>query len=311
MSRSQPRQEPPSDDPVLRTAARSGEMDSGVHQRIAAVVVYFRTPTSLMACLDALGAQSTAVDDTVVIDNSSALDGLDGPPVCPVSWRWVRAASNLGFGSACNLGASATNSDYLLLLNADVTLREEACERLFMTAEADPRIAVVGPRIYSSDGQVELSARAFPRATTGFLGRSSLATRLLAALTRTPSPLAFALGPSGRVDWVSGACMLVRREAFNEVGGFDESYWMYWEDADMCRRLRDRGWTTALCVEAEADHATGSSGRSVRTITAFHASAARYYERHVARTRLGAAAARRVLDTRMKLILRRHDRRDA
>jgi GT2 family glycosyltransferase len=116
---------------------------------------------------------------------------------------------------------------------------------------------------------------------------------------------------AGRVDWVSGACMLIRRQAFEQVGGFDENYWMYWEDADICRRLKDRGWDAILCPDAQAQHSTGSSGRSERTIEAFHSSAARYYQRHVARTAVAAGLARGVLHVRMRVMLYRHARRAA
>jgi GT2 family glycosyltransferase len=279
--------------------------------RLTAIVVYFRTPAQLSAGLDGLRTQTLPPERIVVVDNSSALDALDERPASGEDWTWVRAERNLGFGAACNLGARDTKGDYLLFLNADLVLREQACERLCAAGEGDRRIGVIGPRIYGADGGVELSARRFPTVATGLLGRSSVATRLLTAVGRTPQGVSGALGSNARVDWVSGACMLVRREAFEQVGGFDESYWMYWEDADICRRLKARGWDTMLCTDAEARHSTGSSGRSERTIEAFHASAARYYERHLARSAVTAGLARGVLTARMRIMLHRHARRQA
>jgi N-acetylglucosaminyl-diphospho-decaprenol L-rhamnosyltransferase len=193
-----------------------------------------------------------------------------------------------------------------LFLNADVVLREKASQRLCSVAENDRHVGVVGPRIYAADGEIELSARAFPTVATGLLGRSSALTKALTRMNRTPSGLAGALGAGGRVDWVSGACMLISRRAFDDVRGFDESYWMYWEDADLCRRMREGGWATMLATDAEARHATGSSGRSELTIEAFHNSAARYYEQHLARTALDAGLARRLLLARMRIMLYRH-----
>jgi N-acetylglucosaminyl-diphospho-decaprenol L-rhamnosyltransferase len=278
--------------------------------RLGAVIVYFRTPDLLSACLDGLREQSLLPDEILVVDNSSALDAVDERPEPGHDWKWVRAEHNLGFGKAGNLGARNTESDYLLFLNADVVLGDEACQRLYTAGENHSDIGVVGPRIYGADGGVELSARAFPTVVTGLLGRSSVVTKLLTALGRPPHGVSRALGSSGRVDWISGACMLVRREAFEQVAGFDESYWMYWEDADLCRRLKARGWDTMLCTDAEARHSTGSSGRTERTIEAFHASAARYYERHVARSAITARLARSLLNTRMRIMLRRHARHE-
>jgi GT2 family glycosyltransferase len=221
----------------------------------------------------------------------------------------VRAERNLGFGTACNLGARTSAGDYLLFMNADLALGERACERLRLAAQHDPRIGVVGPRVYAADGAIELSARAFPTVATGLVGRSSLLTKVLHRLNRTPAGVSGALGAGGRVDWVSGACMLVRRRAFEQVRGFDENYWMYWEDADLCRRLHDAGWATMLHTDAEARHTTGSSGRNERTVEAFHDSAARYFELHVARTAAGARLARALLRTRMRIMLHRYGHR--
>jgi N-acetylglucosaminyl-diphospho-decaprenol L-rhamnosyltransferase len=270
---------------------------------LTAVIVYFRTPVCLTLCLEGLRQQTLPIDQIIVVDNSSALDDLDRRPAAGMDWTWIRAERNFGFGAACNLGAQYAQSEYLLFLNADLVLREDACEQLCLAAEEDRGIGVAGPRIYGADEGIELSARAFPSVATSLLGRSSLLTKLLRGVGRTPSGVAGALGQSGRVDWVSGACMLVRRRAFAQVDGFDEGYWMYWEDADICRRLEERGWDTMLSTHAEARHSTGSSGRSERTIRAFHLSAARYYERNVARTAVSAWLVRIVLYARMRVML--------
>jgi N-acetylglucosaminyl-diphospho-decaprenol L-rhamnosyltransferase len=280
----------------------------GFRPTLIAVVVYFRTPKHLSAALDALWKQTLLPLEIVVVDNSSVLEGRTGRPTSRSDFRWVRAEHNLGYGAACNLGASLADSEYVLFLNADVSLERHACERLILAAENAPDVAIVGPRVIGADGSIELSARSFPNITTGMLGRSSLVTRLLQAVGRTPAGVSRSLGPSGEVDWVSGACMLIRRIAFEQVGGFDETYWMYWEDADICRRLSDRRWRIALCTAAEARHNTGSSGSSELTIAAFHDSAALYYERHVARTSAAALFARSLLRARKRFLLRRDGR---
>lgn len=271
---------------------------------VAAVVVYFRTPGPLQRCLQSLEAQTLRPDETIVIDNSSIVDGIDTPPVVPGGWRWHPLADNPGFAAACNAGAAVTSAEFILFLNADVELAADALAHLTRTLVQTPGCALAGPRIIDADGEIELSARAFPSFRTGILGRSSLATRLLRRAGRTPSGVSPAFGSTSHpVDWVSGACMLVRRAHFDTVGGFDEGFWMYWEDADLCRRLSQRGLSTWFAPDAVARHRTSSSGRSERTIRAFHASAARYFDRHLAQGRAARAAGRAALAVRCRLVL--------
>lgn len=154
-------------------AAQAADRDGGpASPQLATIIDYFRTPVCLNACLDALRNQTSPSDEIVVVDNSAALDGLDGRAARGYDRRCVRAAHNLGFGAACNLGARRTRSDDLLFLNGDVVLCREACERLRSVAERNPWIDVVGPRVYGADGSTELSARPFPTAATGLAGRS-------------------------------------------------------------------------------------------------------------------------------------------
>jgi GT2 family glycosyltransferase len=274
----------------------------------AAVIVHYQTPAQLSSCVSALREQTYGAMQIVVVDNSPHPVGLSGRPPTNDEWAWIPTKRNVGFGAACNLGADATDSDFVLFINADVILEPDACERLCKVAEHDERIAVVGPRIRAEDGTIELSAREFPTTRTAVFGRSSLLTQWLMNVKHIPRGVSAALGPSGAVDWVSGACMLIRRGAFDEIGGFDEGYWMYWEDADICRRLRGSGWHVALCTEAVVHHRAGSSGISERTVRAFHASAGRYFERHVARTSLSANLAKLLLTVRMRLALGRRPR---
>jgi N-acetylglucosaminyl-diphospho-decaprenol L-rhamnosyltransferase len=103
--------------------------------------------------------------------------------------------------------------------------------------------------------------------------------------------------------------MMIRADAFRQVGGFDEGYWMYWEDADLCRRLADAGWRVAYEPAAVVHHATGASGTSERTIRAFHDSAARFAERHIADSTLRRRLIQGALRTRTTVVLRRWARR--
>ena len=266
---------------------------------LSAIIVAHRTPAETVAAVESLRAQTLPPDEIVIVDNG-APDGDPLPELPGV--RIVRPQTNLGYGSGCNRGAEVAVGEELLILNADVELKPEAAAALAERLHSDDRIAVVGPRIFSH-GEVQLSARAFPSLRTGLLGRRSLLTRLLVHARRYPAEFKRVQGSGGPVDWVSGACMLVRRRAFDEVGGFDEGYWMYWEDADLCRRLMDAGWRVHFDSAAIAEHATGASGVSPRTIRAFHESAARFAARHIARTKLEQKLIEAVLGARTLAML--------
>lgn len=271
---------------------------------LSVVIVYFRTPDALNRSLAALRSQTKRPADVVVVDNSSTLDNCSDRPARGSDWEWLRSPENLGFGAACNVGAAATSGEFILFINADLELSSDACELLVQTAREHSDTAVVGPRVYAPNGQVELSARSFPSLFTGILGRRSLLTKVLRFLSIRPPGFALkARASSPTVDWVSGACMLVRRSAFEAIDGFDEGYWMYWEDADLCKRFRSSGWTTRLQVSATASHSTGSSGKSAQTIRAFHASAYRYHSIHIARGAVARIVGKLVLNLRCRAVL--------
>src|SRR5215212_3911036 len=264
---------------------------------LSAIIVSYRTPGEVAAAVASLRAQTDPPDEIVVVDNGAA-DSDPLPELADLEGVTIeRPERNIGYGAGCNLGARVVSGDELLILNADVVLNPGAIAALTNRLRSDDRIAVVGPRIFSH-GEVQLSARAFPSLRTGLLGRRSLLTRLLVRARRYPSEFQRVQGSGGTVDWVSGACALVRRAAFEEVGGFDEAYWMYWEDADLCRRLVDEGWDVHFEPAAAVQHATGASGVSPRTIRAFHKSAARFATRHIAKTTFERRLVEAALDAR-------------
>jgi N-acetylglucosaminyl-diphospho-decaprenol L-rhamnosyltransferase len=270
---------------------------------LSAIIVAYRTPAELAAAVASLHAQTRPPDEIVVVDNGAA-DGDPLPELAELEGIAIeRPHANLGYGAGCNLGARTVSGDDLLMLNADVVLTAGATAALTERLHSNERAAVVGPRIFSH-GEVQLSARSFPSLRTGLFGRRSLLTRVLVRTQRYPSELRHARRGRGRVDWVSGACILVRRSAFEAVNGFDEGYWMYWEDADLCRRLDDAGWEVQFEPAAVVHHATGASGVSARTIQAFHESAARFAKRHIARTKTEQRLIEALLQARAWFVLR-------
>lgn len=245
------------------------------------VIVGYRAYPELRRCLASL-ARHEPETPVVVIDHaadSAQATALAGefPRV-----RYLPTSANPGFGAGVNRGARAA-AGHLLLLNPDCELTMPLVGALAGVLASHPDAGVVGGLVRESDGRVQASARAFPDATTGVAGRTSWLSRVLPGNPLTRRNLKTAEGDGvRRVDWVSGALMLIRRECFDAVSGFDERFFLYWEDADLCRRAADAGWSTWYAPIAEVTHATGRASQHapVPSLVAFHTSAFRYYWKH-------------------------------
>jgi GT2 family glycosyltransferase len=251
---------------------------------VAVVIVNYQSYDELHSCLASIDSACKGAS-VVVIDHDSVPANADLLHQRFPSAQLHRVAGNDGFAAGVNRGAKATSSRYLLLLNPDCVLEAESCCRLTAWLDAHPDVGAVGPRIRNADGSVQPSARRFPDLTTAFAGRSSWLTRVLPGNPMSRHNLPgrdLSMKTPMDVDWVSGACMCVRRDAFDAVGGLDEGFFLYWEDADFCRRLKHAGWRTMFVPSAGAVHVGGRSSRhaAVASLEAFHRSAYRLYRKH-------------------------------
>ncbi len=278
-------------------------MSGSERPAVSALVVNHNAGDWLRLCLESIQAiaevwrrddpakrGSLAGLEAIVVDNASS-DGSTatvrefeaaGSPVLPV--RLVEAGRNLGFGAACNLAAAKSAGRHLLFLNPDAWIDEESLRRLVEAQESDERLAVAAPCLAYPDGSrqfawappVSVSGEAIQRFRNRFeqIGwQHDLLPRLL-------KPLVGA-------GWYTAACLLVRRSAFDEVGGFDEGFFLYFEDADLCLRLRRAGFRLRDVAGARAWHVRGAvtgADRERRLTPAaerfYRASQIRYYELH-------------------------------
>jgi N-acetylglucosaminyl-diphospho-decaprenol L-rhamnosyltransferase len=259
---------------------------------IAIGIVNYNTCEHLRTCLAAV--ESEAPSQVIVVDNASS-DGSAEMVRAHYPWVMLHAnKTNLGFGAAANQAIASCTAKYVLLLNSDTLLPTGALQALGAYLDLHPRAAIVGPRLVNPDGTLQASCYPFPTPLHTFLENSTSAI-LLGRLIRRHVPVlrnsylrTWPHSSARVVPWVKGAALAIRREAFDAVGGFDESFFMYFEDADLCYRLQAAGWQVHFAPVTTVVHVGGASTVQRRTDMAVQllASTLRFYQRHSSALRL-------------------------
>lgn len=259
-------------------------MEDSARALVDVVIVNYRSYDELTHCLASLQPARGSLASVTVVDHDS--DAASAASVAS-QFPWINLigqSTNEGFAKGVNLGTASAGAGFVLLLNPDCVADAAAIDQLLSYALTCPDAGVVAPRILNADGTIQGSARRFPGLSTFVAGRSSWLTRRfprnplsrwnLPALSDPPAPM--------EVDWVSGACMLVRRSAFEQVGRMDERFFLYWEDADLCKRLWQQGWRVVYFPAAAIVHAGGRSSIHAyrESLLAFHASAFMLFRKH-------------------------------
>ena len=229
---------------------------------VTVVVVSYNVAPLLATCLASVRAALGELDEPgeiVVVDNASTDASADLVAARFPDVRLVRNAANRGFGAACNQGASQAG-EFVLFLNPDARLEPAALGALVGRLRATPAAAMAGPLVRFPGGAPQETRRRFPSPLTLLLESTPVQWRFpaLPPLRRyvcAGRPVAGA----ERVDWLSGACLLVRTEAFRAAGGFDPHFFMYFEETDLCRRLAALGWETWFEPAARCVHDHGRS----------------------------------------------------
>jgi N-acetylglucosaminyl-diphospho-decaprenol L-rhamnosyltransferase len=250
--------------------------------RVDAVVVSYNSRAELRGCVEPLSALEGV--QTVVVDNASTDDSVASIADLPV--EVIALSENNGFGAGCNAGWRRGEAPSVLFLNPDATIDEPSLRRLVDVLEGDESVGLVGPRILESDGSVAFSQRRFPQlrstyARALFLHRIFKRASWADELVRDPSAYDAPASP----DWVSGACMLVRRSALEEVGGFDERFFLYCEDKDLCRRIRAAGFDVRYEPGATIRHRGGASAPRAGLLPVLARSRVVYAHKHWGRAR--------------------------
>ena len=249
---------------------------------VGVVVVTYSPGAHLDTFLDTLEKATSHPVGVVLADNGST-DGAPERAAERPGVTLVRTGSNLGYGRAANLGVPRAPGDWVVIANPDVAWEPGSLDTLLEAAERWPAAGVLGPAILAPDGTLYPSARQLPSLGRG-IGHALCGwwwpSNPWTAAYRRERGL-----PTERVaGWLSGSCMLVRREAFDAVGGFDPAYFMYFEDLDLCERIARAGWQNVYVPSAVVAHEGGAStSKDPRTMAdAHHASAWRYLSRRYA-----------------------------
>lgn len=256
--------------------------------RVAVILLNYRTPKLVLDCLATLVPEVDRENDLiVVVDNASGDGSVEKieAGLCENGWKSVRllcTEANGGFAAGNNFGIRAVDADAYLLLNSDTLIRPGAVEGLWSALQADSRVGVVSPRLECPDGEPQTSCFRFPSVWSELI-RGSVTGPIRWLLARYDVPMP-AQETAFDPEWTSFAAVLIRRQAFEDIGGLDEGYFMYFEDVDACRRVRKAGWLVRHDPRSRVVHLGGGSS-PVKALAAagrrrphyFYASRTRYF----------------------------------
>lgn len=243
------------------------------------VVVTYNSRAYLEAFLTSVGHAAADPPRVTVVDNGS-LDGTVDDVAADPHLQLLETGRNLGYGAAANAGVAESSEEWVLVSNPDIRFEPGSLDELLVVARRWPMAGVLGPRIHTAEGRLYPSARELPslgrgvgHALFGWVWPTNPWTASYRRETGAPV--------EGTTGWLSGACLLLRREAFDSVGGFDEGYFMYFEDTDLCERVAKAGWDVVYAPSAVVEHRGGHAtvSRADAMSLAHHRSAYRYLAR--------------------------------
>jgi GT2 family glycosyltransferase len=270
---------------------------------ISVVIVSYHCRDQVLACVDSLANSRRARRiEVIVVDNGSTDGTIEMLQARAPEVRLVPMGTNAGFSKANNVGIGRALGRYVLVLNPDTIVETGAIDLLADWLDDHPEVGVAAPQLLNPNGTDQRTARSFPTPAAAIFGRRSPMTRWFPQ-NRWSSRFLAGCGHPGsepfRVDWVSGAAMMAPASVIARTGAFDEAFFLFWEDADWCKRVADAGFEVWCIPQSRVIHDEGGTrnhGWSPRVVTHFHRGAYLYWRKHHAPqrwnpARWGAAAA--------------------
>jgi GT2 family glycosyltransferase len=263
--------------------SRGKYLDSSAQLDI--IIVNYNSTDYLLQCLESVYQWLAGMPVHIYIADNGSEDGVERLVDQFPEIHLHINPRNLGFARAVNQCIEKSRSPYLLILNPDIIVGKEFFGPMLAFMEAHSRVGVLGPKIYDPDFEIQGSARSFPTLVTALFGRNSLLTRFCPnnriSRKNMVNKSCDDYTPM-RVDWLSGACLFVRRQAVDAVGALDNHFFMYWEDADWCTRMKKAGWDILYYPAASVVHFVGGSSERnlMNSVLAFHKSAYYFFNKY-------------------------------
>lgn len=244
---------------------------------LSVILVYYDDRLNLTSCLDAVCSVPDIPLEVILADNGSSDGGVEDAALSFPSVRILRNPDNPGFGAANNRAVRESSGEFLLFLNTDTIFQPGAMKALLSALRADDGAAAAGPLLFPGEGKVQVS----------FGNRVDFFGQLVQKLFLNPfHKRALLRKPKRRTPgWLSAACLLCRRSAFEKAGGFDERFFLYFEDIDLCLRMRKAGGRLLFIPEARVFHEGGATTgvRPARSRLAYRKSQTLFYSKHASR----------------------------
>lgn len=248
------------------------------------IIVNYNSTDYLINCLLSVRNSLNGLPVSIYIQDNASTDGVDIIRNKFPEVSLTKNSRNIGFAAAVNNALALGKNPFILLLNPDTTVSDNFFNECLSLMKKHAHVGIMGPKVLEKNGQLQHSGRSFPTLLTAFFGRTSILTRMFPNNSLTLKNLS-CVNSNGRspmeVDWVSGACMVVNRKAVEAVGGLDERFFLYWEDADWCQRMWESGWKVVYDPCVSICHITGASSKKelLRSVMEFHKSAFRLFEK--------------------------------
>ncbi len=244
-------------------------------------IVNYNTKKDLKKCIKSILQKPPECSFRIIIVDNNSKDGskIFLKQIKQKNIKYILNKENRGFGAACNQIAKTQNSSYILFLNPDVEIRKNSIDKLINFLKKNEKVGIVTGKLLFPDGSLQLSCRKFPTILRALFGRESTLRKIFPNNMISKEYLMSELDYNKIQfpDWVRGAVILFKTDIFEKIGGFDEKFFLYFEDTDICLRLREKGYKTAYLPEAVFYHKLGSSTKKeqlktkiIHNISMFH-----------------------------------------